>query len=153
MIRPALFTAALLLATSAQASSYTVGALSAVEPWSRPAAAGTIGAGFLTLANGGPQADALVAIETPAAARVEIHQSSMAGGVSRMAKVGQVAVPAGSRVVFAPGGYHLMLMGLKTPLKPGQTFPATLTFASGRKLAVAFTVSDGMGPPKATRHH
>lgn len=153
MTRLPVFALALALALPAHAATYTAGALSALEPWSRPAAAGTTGAGFLTVANTGPAADTLVGVTSPAAARVEIHQSSLSGGVSRMAKVAQVAIPAGGQVSFAPGGYHLMLVGLKAPLKAGAKFPATLTFASGRKLSVAFTVSDGMGPPMAGHRH
>jgi copper(I)-binding protein len=145
--------AALVLAASAQAATYTAGPVAAAEPWSRPAVAGTTGAGFLTLSNHGTAAETLVAIASPVAAKVEVHRSSMAGGVSRMDRVQALAIPAGGEVVFAPGGYHLMLVGLKGPLKAGQRFPATLTFASGRKLALAFTVSDGMGPPAEGHHH
>lgn len=151
--RCAALLAGLLVSVSAQAATYTAGPVEAAEPWSRPAAAGTTGAGFLTLSNHGPSAETLVGIASPVAARVEVHRSSMAGGVSRMDKVQSLAIPAGGEVTFAPGGYHLMLMGLKSPLKTGQKFPATLTFASGRKLALAFAVTDGMGPPAEGHHH
>jgi copper(I)-binding protein len=70
-----------------------------------------------------------------------------------MEKAQSVQAPAGGSVAFAPGGHHLMFVGLKSALKPGQKFPATLIFASGRKVPVAFTVSDGMGPPNAGHHH
>lgn len=146
--------AALLLAGSATAATYTAGPVTAAEPWSRPATAGMTGAGFLTLSNKGGSAETLVAVQSPVATRIEVHLSSTANGVSRMGKVERLAIPAGGQVVLAPGGYHLMLMGLKGPLKAGQKFPATLTFASGRKLAVAFTVSEGMGPPvEGHQHH
>jgi periplasmic copper chaperone A len=145
--------AALLLAVPAQAATYTAGPVSAAEPWSRPAAAGTTGAGFLTLSNGGTTAETLVSVKSPVAASVEVHRSSLVGGVSRMERVERLAVPARGAVTLAPGGYHLMLKGLKAPLKAGQKFPATLTFASGRKLELAFTVSEGMGPPVESHHH
>jgi copper(I)-binding protein len=144
---------AFLAAGGAQAATYTDGPVSAVEPWSRPAAAGTTGAGFLTLRNGGATAETLVSVKTPVAASVEVHRSSMTGGVARMERVDRLAAPARGEVVLSPGGYHLMLKGLKAPLKAGQKFPATLTFASGRTLALAFTVSDGMGPPSDGHHH
>ena len=142
-----------LVAGGAQAATYTAGPMSAAEPWSRPAAAGTTGAGFLKLANGGPAAETLVSVKSPVAASVEVHRSSLAGSVSKMERVERLAVPARGEVVLSPGGYHLMLKGLKAPLKAGQKFPATLTFASGRTLALAFTVSDGMGPPSEGHHH
>jgi copper(I)-binding protein len=69
-----------------------------------------------------------------------MHASSMAGGVMRMAPEARVPVPAGGQVSFAPGGRHLMLVGLKRPLKIGDRVPATLTFASGTRLQVDFVV-------------
>jgi copper(I)-binding protein len=86
-------------------------------------------------------------VESPIAARVEIHASSMAGGVMSMTKADRVAIPAGGQVVFAPGAYHLMFIGLKRTLKAGDAAPATLSFASGAKVQVRFPVGDGMGPP------
>lgn len=145
---------ALMLAGPAVAATYTAGPVSAAEPWSRPAAVGMTGAGFLTLANGGSSTETLVSVRSPVAASVEVHRSSTVNGVARMEKVERLAVPARGEVTLAPGGYHLMLKGLKAPLKAGEKFPATLTFASGRKLDLAFTVSEGMGPPsEGHRHH
>jgi copper(I)-binding protein len=76
-----------------------------------------------------------------------MHLSSMTGGVMRMTRQEQVAIPAGGQVVFAPGAYHLMLIGLSRPLKAGDKAPATLRFASGAKLKVDFQVGSGLGPP------
>lgn len=138
--------AAAMLATAAHAAPKVEAA------WSRPAAAGTTGAGFMTLANPDAKADALTAVETPWAGQVQIHESSMAGGVARMQRVDRVEVPAGGRVTFAPGGYHLMFMGLTRALKMGDTLPATLTFASGAKVKASFVV--GLSPPAdAHAHH
>lgn len=153
-MKPLAAGAALLIAASAaQAGTYTAGPVSAAEPWSRPAAAGTTGAGFLTLTNSGGSAEALVSVKSPVAAAVEVHRSNLARGVSRMDRVERLVIPPRGKVALAPGGYHLMLKGLKSPLTAGQKFPATLTFASGRTLSVAFTVSDGMGPPVEGHHH
>jgi copper(I)-binding protein len=69
----------------------------------------------------------------------------MAGGVARMQRVARVGVPAGGKVTFAPGGYHLMFMGLGRALKTGDRLPATLTFASGAKVEAQFVV--GLAPP------
>jgi copper(I)-binding protein len=142
--RAAIAALATLLASPALARE---GALAVSGAWSRPAAAGATGAGFLTIVNHG-KADALVAVESPAAARVEMHTSSMAGGVMRMAREPRVPIPAGGRVSFAPGGRHLMLVGLKRALHTGDKVPATLRFASGSTVKVSFEVS-AAGPPRA----
>ena len=146
-----LFAAIAVLAAPAVASAAQVEVL---QPWSRPAAAGTNGIGYMVLANHGRSADALVKVESPLAERVEMHSSAMTGGVMSMKAETRVAVPAGGKATFGPGAYHLMLIGLKKTLKPGDQAPATLTFASGAKLKVAFAVSAGMGPPAmaAMRH-
>jgi hypothetical protein len=122
-------------------------AVEVVQPWSRPAAAGTNGIGYMLLVNKGPKAEVLEKIESPLAARVEMHSSSMAGGVMTMAREDRVSVPAGGQVTFGPGAYHLMFLGLTKALKAGDQAQATLSFASGARLKVAFTVSAGVGPP------
>lgn len=127
--------AALCVATAAQAAPKVEGA------WTRPATAGGIGAGFMTLSNPGPKADALVAVESPAAKEVQIHQSSVVNGMASMKAVTRVETPVGGEVRFAPGGYHLMFMGLKQAVKAGESVPATLVFASGARVKTAFVAS------------
>lgn len=119
--------------------------------WSRPAAQGATGGGFMILANPDKSGDALVAAASPIAREVQIHQSSMKNGIASMQRLERVPVAAGGRVTFAPGGYHLMLMGLTQTLKSGDTIPVTLTFASGAKVKASFVV--GMGPPVAAHPH
>lgn len=138
----ALFAAAAIAAT-------TAAPLEAVQPWSRPAVAGSTGVGYVTLVNRGSTAQTLTGVVSPLAASVEIHSSSMAGGVMRMAREDRAVIPAGGKLAFAPGGWHLMLLGLKQPLKPGDRIPATLRFADGRTMKVAFAVGNGLGPPPA----
>jgi|KBSSwiStaDraftv2_1062776.scaffolds.fasta_scaffold41767_2 copper(I)-binding protein len=139
--------ALLLQSTAARAAPV----LQALHPWSRPAAAGATGAGYLTLVNKG-SADTLVAVESPVASRVEMHASSMTGGVMRMSPETRVSVPAGGEVRFAPGGRHLMLLGLKKPLKTGDRVPATLRFASGAELKVELVVSPTAPAGEAMDH-
>ena len=136
---------ALTLAVATQAVA-AASPLTVSGAWSRPAVAGTNGVGYLSIANAG-RPDALVKVESPLAARVEMHSSSMAGGVMSMKPETRVAVPTGGQAAFAPGGYHLMLIGLTKTVKAGDQIPATLTFASGAKLPVRFSV--GMGAPAA----
>ncbi|MBL8772549.1 MAG: copper chaperone PCu(A)C [Phenylobacterium sp.] len=118
--------------------------------WSRPAAQGATGVGYMVLKNPGRAADALVSVETPAARTAMIHRSSITNGVASMQMVSRVPLAGGGSVTFAPGGYHLMFVGLARPLGPGDSLPATLVFASGARVKAAFVV--GLGPPVATPH-
>jgi copper(I)-binding protein len=122
--------------------------LMVTNPWSRPATAGGTAAGFMTVTNHGKVADALVAVETPVAGRAELHRSSMAGGVMRMAPVDRLPLAPGAAVTLAPGGLHVMLIGLKAGLKAGDRAPATLVFASGARVKTAFVV--GLSAPVVT---
>lgn len=75
-----------------------------------------------------PVDTALVSAASPVAGLVEVHAMSMDGGVMRMRAIPQLPLPAGKTVNLKPGGYHVMLMDLKGPLKEGETVPITLTF-------------------------
>lgn len=132
-------------------SAHGAGTVEVLQPWSRPAVAGTNAVGYMVLANRGHAADALEKVESPIAAQVEMHASAMTDGVMSMKRQGEVAVPAGGQVIFGPGAYHLMFIGLTRTLNAGDLAPATLTFASGAKVKVRFAVIAGMGPPGTAR--
>ena len=119
--------------------------------WSRPAAQGSTGVGFMTLVNPGTKADALIAVQSPAAREVQVHLSSVSGGMASMQAVASTPLSAGGRVTFAPGGYHLMFLGLKRPLKVGDSLAATLVFASGARVTARFAV--GLTAPGDVHHH
>lgn len=141
----------LALGTSSRAATYQQGGLRVIEPWSRSAAAHTTGAGFLTLTNIGSKVETLTAIETSAAARVEMHKTSMTAGIMSMKRLDSgLTLRPGESVSFAPGGYHLMLVDLSKPLKAGDTFASTLVFLSGTKIKVVFPVK--ATGPVATDH-
>jgi copper(I)-binding protein len=146
-MRTPLLAALACAAIAAPLTADCAGTVEVLQPWSRPAAAGTNGIGYMVLVNRGATAEVLEKVESPAAARVEMHSSSMAGGVMSMNKQDRVPVPAGGRTTFGPGAYHLMLISLTKALAPGDRVPATLSFASGAKVKAVFTVSAGMGPP------
>ncbi len=139
-------TTALIIACAATplaAHSYKLGALTITHPWSRetPPVAKT-GGGYLKITNAGPTDDRLLGGSTPVAEKLEIHRMSMDGGVMRMRPVvGGLPLPAGKSVELAPGGYHIMLINLKAPLKHGQMIPATLRFAKAGAVAVSFQVT------------
>ena len=144
--------AALTLATLAQAApaaagDYRLGGIAVQRPWTRPAAAGMNGVGYFTLANVGAKPIKLVSIESSAARSITLHQSLMKNGVSSMRAVtGGVAVVPGAQVAFAPGGYHVMLMGLTKAQAPGGKTPVTLVFEDGRRMRIDLSVE--AGPPK-----
>ena len=133
------FAAALtLIAAPVLAASSTV---QVTQAWSRPAPQGGNGAGYAVISNTGPAADTLIAVATPVAGRAEIHESMIMGGQAMMhPRPGGLPVPAGATVALKPGGWHIMLMGLKQPLKAGDHYPATLTFKKAGKVTVQFSV-------------
>ena len=75
-----------------------------------------------------PADTSLVAVASPVAKIVEVHEMKMEGGMMKMRAVDKLALPAGKTVELKPGGYHVMLMDLAQPLKEGDTVPLTLTF-------------------------
>jgi copper(I)-binding protein len=86
------------------------------------------GALYLTITNTGSTPDTLESVSTPAADKAELHDMKMENNVMEMRPVGPLTIAPGKSVVLAPNGYHLMLTGLKAPLKEGQAVPVTLTF-------------------------
>jgi hypothetical protein len=139
--------ASVLAVGTARAASHRSGPLEVRDAWSRPAVAGFNGVGYMTLVNHGRRAERLVGARSPIARAVEPHRSEVAAnGVASMRPAPRIEIPPGGSVTFAPGGYHLMLMGLTKTLKPGDRAPVTLTFADGRSLAVSLQVTAG-GPP------
>jgi copper(I)-binding protein len=78
----------------------------------------------------------LVAVASPAAARVELHNMKMEGGVMKMSAVDALDLAAGQTVKLAPGGYHVMLIDLKQPLQAGGSVPFTLTVERADKTRV-----------------
>jgi copper(I)-binding protein len=96
----------------------------------------------------------LVGASTPVAGVAEVHEMKMEGDVMRMRAVGKLALPAGQAVELKPGGYHLMLMDLKAPLKANTHIPLTLRFrnAKGAESRLELSVPVAMTPPMAGMH-
>jgi len=136
---------AIVATDSVAAQDYQLGQLKIVQPWARATVTQTGGA-YVTIDNAGAP-DRLLGAQT-AIAKAELHQHIMEGNVMKMVPVpGGIALPAG-RTTLAPGGYHIMLLGLKAPLKEGSSFPMTLTFEKAGKVEVTVTVAKpgAMGP-------
>lgn len=94
---------------------------------------------YLTLTSAA--ADRLVSVASPDAGRVQIHESRIESGMMMMREIRDgLPLPAGEAVALAPGGNHLMLLGVKEPLVAGDTVALTLTFATSAPVEVAATV-------------
>jgi hypothetical protein len=104
------------------------------------------GAAFMHIENAGA-ADRLVAVRSDVAKHVEIHHHIMEDGVAKMRAVeGGVEIPADGMVTMQRGGLHVMLMGVPTPLKDGDTFPLTLVFEQAGDVTVDVTVDNAREP-------
>jgi copper(I)-binding protein len=100
-----------------------------------------VGGGFLTLTNPGTEDDRLVAVSSPAAGRVRLHEMKMEGDVMKMGELlDGVAVPAGTTVTLSPSGDHMMFTELKEPFVEGGTVPVTLTFERAGTVEVKLPV-------------
>ena len=144
--------ALLLMALPAAAHDYKLGALEIGQPWARatPPTAPT-GGGYLSVKNTGTEPDRLISISSPAAGTVQVHEMKMEGNVMRMRELdGPLEIKPGETVTLAPGGMHLMMMGLKEPLKQGEKVPLTLVFEKAGKIDVELVVVAMGASPK---HH
>lgn len=147
--------ALLALALPAGAHEYKAGSLFIGHPWSRATVPGAkVGGAFLTVRNDGKEADRLVAVTVPFAAKAEIHESLEEDGVAKMRPIeGGVEIKPGETVEFAPGGKHLMFVGLTAPLKKGEKVKGELQFEKAGKVEVEFAVeAPGAKPGKDMDH-
>jgi len=118
------------------------------QTWVRAIILGRPAAGYMVVHNPGA-ADKIISASSPAAKNIEIHTTSMTNGVMRMRRVKQVDVPANRRVEFKSGGFHLMIFGLKSSLKPGSKLPLTIVFEKAGAIKVEFVVKKS---GKAIKH-
>ena len=135
---PAL-TSALLLSSSVMAAEVEV-----QSPYARATAPGQMNsAAFMQLTNTGEPLK-LVAASSPAAEVVELHTHTRDQGVMRMRRIDAIELPAGDTTELAPGGLHIMLIGLPEPLKEGSMIDLELTFDDGDSLEVEVPVKQVM---------
>jgi copper(I)-binding protein len=125
----------------ATAHEYTNKGVTVVHPWARATPGGAkVGGAYLEIKAAAGRGDRLIAVKSPAAGAAELHTHIMENGIVRMRRVDAIAVPAGKSVVLKPGGYHLMLMDLKAPLKEGDLLKLTLVFEKAGEIEVEATV-------------
>jgi len=138
-------TALLLAQFAAQLPAQTAGArrgpLTISQAWS-PAVPPTasVAAVYFSINNAGSQPDLLLALSSPIAARVELHESRDVHGVLEMRELASLPCPAGATVASKPGGLHVMLIGLNRPLIAGTAFPLALRFRDAGNLTLQIPV-------------
>lgn len=137
--------AAVSLTLAAAVTSVTgahAGDLMIMKAFARASATPTAqtGAAYVSLMNHGQDGDTLTSVTTPVAAMAHIHKSELVDGVMKMAPVEALDVPAMGTLEMKTGGYHIMLMGLKQPLKKGEEIELTLHFTKAGDVAVKVPV-------------
>ena len=137
----------LIVMTMANAQT-KVGNLQIIKPSARATAPGqSISSAYLTIENKGTSADRLVAVSFARAKEVQLHEMKMDGDKMMMRQITSVEIPANGIVELKPGGNHLMLMGLDSPIKDGEQLKMTLQFEKAGKVDVVFP-SQAMGGMK-----
>jgi periplasmic copper chaperone A len=134
------------LVAPARADEVKAGDLVITQAWTRATPKGAkIGGGYLTIENKGTTPDRLIGGSAEIAGSVQVHEMSMDKGVMKMRPLENgLAIEPGKSVKLAPGGYHLMMMDLKSPLKKGDKLPITLEFETAGKVQVSLDV-EGVG--------
>lgn len=144
MIRRFFLSLALLLAGTALSSppGWSADATVRVEdPWVRVTfGQSRVTAGYLTLVDLSGKGNSLIAVEMADGIRAGLHETVTEGDVVKMRMTKALPLPPGGKAKLTPAGGHIMIMGLKAPLKVGEHLPATLKFADGSELQVDFEV-------------
>jgi copper(I)-binding protein len=137
-----------LLAAPACAQEVRAGDLVITQAWSRATPGGAkVAGGYLTIENKGSAPDRLIGGSVDVAAKVQLHEMATKDGVMTMRPLERgLTIEPGKAVKLTPGGYHLMMFDLKSPLKQGDKLPATLEFEKAGKVKVSFDVQ-GVGAP------
>lgn len=129
--------------TAKPADAVMAGKLAIEGAWARPTPEGTtISAGYLKITNRGEASDVLLGASTPVADRAELHESSMsADGVMTMRPLANgLEIKPGETVELKPAGAHIMIMGVREPLKDGETIPVKLNFKTAGPVEVTFAI-------------
>ena len=148
------FSSLQVLANPVHAADYKVGSIQISQPWARATPKGaSSGAAYMTVSNSGAAAQRLSCVSSDAAAECQIHEMTMDGGVMKMRPLqGGLEVKPGESVTLKPGGFHVMLVGLKQPLQPGQSLDATFKVEGGDAVKVQFPIAAiGAPAPGATQ--
>lgn len=131
-----------LSAGFALAHDYKAGTLEIRHPWSKATFKGApVGGGYMSITNSGSEPDRLVKVTSDISGMIQIHEMRVQNGMMKMGQVpGGAEIKPGETVEFAPGGLHVMIMGLKAPLTAGEKIKATLTFEKAGDVPVEFSI-------------
>ncbi|HEA26617.1 MAG TPA: copper chaperone PCu(A)C [Ectothiorhodospiraceae bacterium] len=149
MRRLLLLTTSLLLSTSLFASDIVIKGAWVSEA---PPMAKTLG-GYMILKNLGKSERHLVAVSAASFDEVLLHRTVVEGGIAKMVHQHEVTVPAGGRIEFKPGDYHLMLMRPERRFVAGDHIDMILKFRNGEEKPVVYRVLKGMGGAMNHDHH
>jgi copper(I)-binding protein len=137
-----LATLAMAIASSAPAAEFKAGSLVIDSPWTRATPGGAkVAGGYMSISNRGTAPDRLIGGSFPRATRFEVHEMKMEGTVMRMRQLPNgLEIKPQQAVKLAPGGYHVMFMGLKQPLKQGERIKGQLVFEKAGTVDVEYVV-------------
>lgn len=140
------------ISASAFAQEYKVGNIRIDQPYARPTvAAQTAGVVYVNIENLGQKPDQLVSVTSTAAKNAELHTMSMQNNVMKMREVPAIEIRPAEKIVMTPGhGYHIMLIGLKRPLMPGDKLPISFRFKNAGVLEAQVPVENKKA---ASAHH
>jgi copper(I)-binding protein len=115
------------------------------KAWARPTVGQAPAAVYVTIENEGSTADRLTGAFTDRAAMAMVHQNEVTNGIARMRMAGEINIPANDKIEMVPGGTHIMLQGLRAPLKTGDDFDLVLKFkdSGDRTVKVAVLKAEG----------
>ncbi len=116
------------------------------QVWMRPAAQGENGAVYFVMHNHASEADELTGVSSDAAQAVELEESTMVGDVAEMKKVDSLPVEAFAEIEFAPGGYHVMLIGLQQDLNVEDQIEIILHFKNHEDMTIRVPVQNILLP-------
>ena len=112
-----------------------------------------VAGGFLTIENTGAEPDRLISARSDIAGDTQIHEMAMQGDVMKMRPLADgLEIPAGKTVVLAPGGFHIMFMGLKQTLVEGETITVTLTFEKAGTVDVVLPIEAAAADAPTAEH-
>lgn len=140
-----------ITSSAGNAHEYKAGELLIDHPWTRATPKGAaVAGGYAKITNHGSEADRLVGGSAAPAANFEIHEMSVENNIMKMRQLTDgLEIKPGETVELKPGSYHLMMMGLKEPLKEGEKVKGTLIFEKTGTVEVEYKV-EAMG---ATMDH
>jgi copper(I)-binding protein len=131
------------------------------QPWARATPGGAkVAAGYVTITNAGQAPDRLIGGSTTVSAALELHDTSLVDGVVRMRRIENgIALAPGATIRLEPGGMHIMLIDLKTPLTAGHRIEGTLTFEKAGTVQIVYEVAPigapalGSSSPSSSHQH